>query len=121
MFTIVVYKIIHEFKGETVIFSPRADPPIPPENLMITESINNTDSSTVTIQWESLETSEGAGVDNYTVSVAPGPLSGDPSLTVMDTMIELVLNYNVQYTVSVVATNCEGTSDPSTSFEFTLG
>ena len=88
---------------------------------MIIESTNNTDSSTITIQWDSLQSSGGSGVDNYTVSVAPGPLSGDASLTVMDKMIELILNYNVQYTVSVVATNCRGSSGPSSSIEFTLG
>ena len=97
------------------------DPPNPPQNVMIMKSINNTDNSTVTIQWDSPQANGGAAVDNYTVSVTPMPLSGDPIVTVMGTMIELILNYNVQYTVSVMATNCAGNSDPSLNFGFTLG
>ena len=98
------------------------DPPSPPQSLTIIQSINNTDNSMVTIQWDSPQASGAAAVDNYTVSVTPMPLSGDPILTVrMDTMIELILNYNVQYTVSVMATNCAGSSDPSLNFGFILG
>lgn len=52
------------------------------------------------------------------MSVTPNPI--DSNLTVVGTMIELILEYNVEYTVSVMAINCAGSSDPSASL-FTLG
>lgn len=60
-------------------------------------------------------------MENYTVSVTPNPSSGDSNVTLVGTMIEMILNYNVKYTVQVVASNCARSSDPSASLEFTLG
>ena len=55
--------------------------------------------------------SSEADIHNYTVSVSP---STQLSATVAtSTNVTVTAEYNVNYTLSIVATNCAGNSDPA--------
>ena len=62
--------------------------------------------------------------DNYTLNITPAPLqpSGDQSVfTVMTTSFSLTVPYNEQYNVTISASNCAGTSSPSTPLAIFVG
>ena len=63
------------------------------------------DSVTLTVQWQPPQYDGGAPV-NYTITVSPG-LS--PVIT-SGTSVPVTVPYNVIHTVSIVATNCNGSS-----------
>ena len=67
--------------------------------------------STVRMMWHSVQWQPplydgGASVDNYTITVTPG----GSTLTIPGTSILYTLSYNLIHTVSIVATNCNGSS-----------
>ena len=61
---------------------------------------------TLSVQWQPPVYDGGAPVDNYTITVTPG---GSTFIT-PGTSILYTLSYNVIQTVSIVATNCNGSS-----------
>ena len=63
------------------------------------------DSVTLTVQWQPPQYDGGAPV-NYTITVSPG-LS---PVTTSGTSVPVTVPYNVIHTVSIVATNCNGSS-----------
>ena len=60
---------------------------------------------TLTVQWQPPQYDGGAPV-NYTITVSPG-LS---PVTTSETSVPVTVPYNVIHTVSIVATNCNGSS-----------
>ena len=60
---------------------------------------------TLTVQWQPPQYDGGAPV-NYTITVSPG-LS---PVTTSGTSVPVTVSYNVIHTVSIVATNCNGSS-----------
>ena len=82
--------------------------PLPPTSptSMVAGQTAGTTSATVTLQW-----APSTGADNYTVSVTPDlPSLGGP-VTTTGTSLELQdVPYNTPHTVSIVATNCAGSS-----------
>ena len=60
----------------------------------------------LTVQWQSPQDDGGAPVDNYTFTVTPGGSSD----TIPGTSTLVTLSYNVDHNVSIVATNCNGSS-----------
>ena len=60
---------------------------------------------TLTVQWQLSQYDGGAPV-NYTITVSPG-LS---PVTTSETSVLVTVPYNVAHTVSIVATNCNGSS-----------
>ena len=59
----------------------------------------------LTVQWQPPQYDGGAPI-NYTMIVCPD----FSSLTTNVTSVQVILPYNVMHTVSIVATNCNGSS-----------
>ena len=53
----------------------------------------------------------GADIHNYTVSVSP--YTQLSATVVTSTNVTVTAEYNVNYTLSIVATNCAGNSSPA--------
>ena len=64
------------------------------------------DSVTLTMQWQPPQYDGGAPV-NYTITVSPGVGTFNTSET---RVMVAAVPYNVRHTVSIVATNCNGSS-----------
>ncbi len=85
--------------------------------LQVSDIVNKSQNSTVTLQWNpSLSSAEVY----YSVTVTPTNNSVYATLVVSESHIELILQYNQEYTVMVVSTNCAGSSLPL-SLNITLG
>ena len=80
-------------------------PPTSPQTPSSTVQQYGRDSVTLTVQWRPPQYDGGAPV-NYTVTVSPG-LS---PVTTSGTSVLVTVPYNVIHTVSIVATNCNGSS-----------
>ena len=72
---------------------------------------SSAESVIVTIEWNPPVNSSGADIHNYTVSVSPSTQLSATVLT--STTVTVTAEYNVNYTLSIVATNCAGNSDPA--------
>ena len=59
----------------------------------------------LTVQWQPPQYDGGAPV-NYTINVSPGLIP----VTTSGTSVPVTVPYNVIHTVSIVATNCNGSS-----------
>ena len=58
-------------------------------------------------------TSSNASVaDSYIVNISP-PIESVSTFTTPNTSIQLFIQYNEEYNISVVATNCAGNSTPT--------
>ena len=77
----------------------------PPQTPSSTVQQYGRDSVTLRVQWQPPQYDGGAPV-NYTITVSPG-LS---PVTTSGTSVPVTVPYNVIHTVSIVATNCNGTS-----------
>ena len=86
------------------IFIP-TDLPSPPRTPSSTVQQYGRDSVTLTVQWQPPQYDGGAPV-NYTITVSPGL----GSVTTSGTSVPVTVPYNVNHTVSIVATNCNGNS-----------
>ena len=90
--------------------------PSPPVNIRhsVHRLASNSSTVAVTVQWDPVD-----GVDNYTVTISP---SAQLSATVVTSTSVTVsaANYNEDYTVSVVATNCAGNSTAE-EYSFRVG
>ena len=58
----------------------------------------------LTVEWQSPQGDGGAPVVNYTITVSPGLVT----FTTTATNAVVTIPYNVMHTVSIVATNCNG-------------
>ena len=65
----------------------------------------------MSIEWNPPVNNGGADIRDYTVSISP---STQLSATVVtSTDVTVTADYNVNYTLSIVATNCAGNSNPA--------
>ena len=85
-----------------------SDPPVPASPVISNESIVTGDSHGVAImlEWTS---SDASVVDRYIINISP-PIESVSSFTTANTSIQLFIQYNQDYNISVVATNCAGNS-----------
>ena len=67
------------------------------------------DGVNVTVSWDPSE-----GDISYRVTVVPALTSGESMFVTMSTSLQLTLEYNINYTVQVVAFNCVGNSSVAT-------
>ena len=79
--------------------------PSPPQNPSYTVQQYGQNSVTLTVQWQPPQYDGGAPV-NYTITVSPG-LS---PVTTSGTSVPVTVPYDVTHAVSIVATNCNGSS-----------
>ena len=79
--------------------------PSPPRTLSYAVHQYSRNSVSPTVQWQPPQYDGGAPV-NYTITVSPG-LS---PVTTSGTSVPVTVPYNVIHTVSIVATNCNGSS-----------
>ncbi len=93
------------------------DPPAPTSNIHITSTMNNTELSVVSFEWNYV--SDGAPV-NYSVTVNGGPENDTVSAVTVEMGVELTLRYNTEYVLFVEVINCAGSSS-SSMFTFKLG
>ena len=83
----------------------------------ISDYYNDTNTSTVTIQWENMERPA-----TYLIDISNTSLDSPPAqllLTTDSTAIKITLSYNIEYKVTVQAVNCKGNSN-ITVISFTL-
>ena len=107
-----------KFHTNGIFFNILVDPPSPPAIIDVPSEQRFAESVIVTIEWNSPVNNSGANIHNYTVSVSP---STQFSATVVtSTNVTVTAEYNVNYTLSIVATNCAGNSDPAV-YMFSVG
>ena len=93
---------------------PHADLPSPPGIPSYTVQQYGQYNVNLTVEWDPPEY-DGGTVVNYTITIIPGHSRG-----LSETSVPVTLSYNVAYNLSVLATNCIGST--STSMEtITLG
>ncbi len=92
------------------------DPPGPPSTIRHSISSSSDNDISVSIQWN--PPTETGGRDDLTYTVT---ISAQLSATVLtSTFVTVTAQYNVDYTVSVVATNCAGSST-TVEYNFRIG
>ena len=92
--------------------------PSPPTGLSDSISSSSVDEVNVTIGWDPPTESGGRDELTYTVTISP---PAQLSVTVLtSTSVTVTAQYNVDYTVSVVATNCAGNSTTA-EYNFRIG
>ena len=92
------------------------DPPAPASNIHITSTLNNTEESIVSFEWDYF--SDGAPV-NYSVTVIWGLENDTVSAVTVEMGIELTLRYNTEHAVTVEVILCAESSF-SSIFTFKL-
>ena len=85
-----------------------------PQQLNISDYYNDTNTSTVTIQWENMERPA-----TYLINISNISLDSPPTQFTNSTAINITLSYNIEYRVTVQAVNCRGNSN-ITAISFTL-
>ncbi|XP_064402132.1 uncharacterized protein LOC135347907 isoform X5 [Halichondria panicea] len=94
------------------------DPPGPPSTTRHSTSSNSADEVSVTVDWN--PPTETGGRDDLTYTVTISPLAQLSATVLTSTSVNVTAQYNVDYTVSVVATNCAGNSTTA-DYNFTIG
>ena len=75
-------------------------------NTTVDESNFSPSMASIILTW-----SASSGTDNYTIMVSPPLPSGQTPLSTTTTMLQLTVLYNEDYTLSIAAHNCGGTSN----------
>ncbi len=94
------------------------EPPGPPSIVRQFVLSSSADEVSVTVGWNPPTNTGGRDDLNYTVTISPPAQLSSTVLT--STSVTVTAQYNVDYTVSVVATNCAG-NGTSTEYNFTIG
>ena len=82
--------------------------PDPPTNLTLVK--NEDMSSSYTLHWQS-SSNKSRSADNYTVTITDSSSPSPPQTSITsDSSLSVDLSHNINYTVSVRATNCAGDS-----------
>ncbi len=93
--------------------------PSPPTDVRLTSIMNNSESASVTIEWD--PPSQGGGLLNYTITTTPDPIFGPPPVTT-STSTTITINYNTNYTITITASNrCVGNGITSDELQLNLG
>ncbi len=80
--------------------------------------MNNSESASVTIEWD--PPSQGGSQLNYTITTTPDLISGPPPVTT-STIATITINYNTNYTITIIASHCcNGTTSDELQFNFGL-
>ena len=83
-------------------------PPSPPLSVNHTILSSTADVAMVSVEWNPPIDNGGRDVLNYTVNISPSTqLSAN---VVSSTTVNVTADYNVNYTLSIMATNCAGDS-----------
>ena len=77
------------------------DPPAAPSGVMTTYDQFTKTGASISVTW-----STSSGADNYTIKVTP-PMS---NFTTTATSLQLIIVYNVNYSVNITAQNCAGSN-----------
>ena len=88
-----------------LLFSSPTGIPSPPRTLSHTVQQYGRDNVTLTVQWQPPQY-DGEAPVNYNITVSPG----FSPVTTSGTSVAVTVPYNVMHTVSIVATNCNGSS-----------
>ena len=106
-FFLVIFE--QQSKSFVRLYISKSLPPIgissPPWTPSSTVQLYSRDSVTLTVQWQPPQYDGGAPV-NYTITVSPGI----STILTSGTSVPITVPYNVIHTVSIVATNCNGSS-----------
>ncbi len=92
--------------------------PSPPTDVRLTSIMNNSESASVTIEWD--PPSQGGSPLNYTITTTPDLISG-PSPVTTSTSTTITINYNTDYTITITASNCAGSGIPSDVLSVNIG
>ncbi len=79
---------------------------------------SSVDGVNVTIGWD--PPTESGGRDDLTYTVTVSPLAQLSATVLTSTTVTATAQYNVDYTVSVVATNCAGNSSTTADYNFMI-
>ena len=97
------------FLSIVYFITPLSSAPSPSRTPSYTVQQYGRDSVTLTVQWQPPQYDGGAPV-NYTITVSPGVGTFTTSGA---SILVAAVPYNVIHTVSIVATNCNGSSSPA--------
>ena len=98
--------------------SSNADPPGRPSIMSHSTGSSSVDAVSVTVQWDPSTDNGGRDDLTYTVTVSPPTQLSATVLT--SNAVTVTSQYNVDYTVSIVTTNCAGNSTTG-QYSFTIG
>lgn len=85
--------------------------PLTPSGFNITSITFNLSDFTVQFDWdEPIGSGAATVVDNHIITISPTPLNSPGISIVPGLSLVAVLDYNVDYTVSIYAENCAGSS-----------
>ena len=101
----------------TIICATFLAPSSLPRNFRKISQIGSTNSVNVTLQWDPPTDNGGKDDLTYTVTISP---PAQLSATVVTSVTVSAADYNEDYTVSVVATNCAGNSTAK-EYSFRVG
>ena len=79
---------------------------------------SSVDAVSVTVQWD--PPTDNGGRDDLTYTVTISPLTQLSATVLTSTSLNVTAQYNVDYTVSIVTTNCAGNSTTG-HYNFTIG
>ena len=94
------------------------DPPGPPSTIRHSIASSLANKVSVSVQWDPPTETGGRDDLTYTVTISPPAQLSATVLT--STSVTVTAQYNVDYTVSVVATNCAGNSTIA-GYNFRIG
>ncbi|XP_064404461.1 titin-like isoform X3 [Halichondria panicea] len=94
------------------------DPPGPPSTIRHSTPSSLANEVSVSVQWDPPTETGGRDDLTYTVTISPPAQLSATVLT--STSVTVTAQYNVDYTVSVVATNCAGSST-TVVYNFRIG
>ncbi len=93
--------------------------PSPPTDVRLTSIMNNSESASMTIEWD--PPSQEGSPFNYTITTTPDLISGPPPVTT-STSTTITINYNTDYTITITASNrCTGNGITSDVIQFNFG
>ena len=98
--------------------SSHVDPPGPPSIMFHSTANSSVDAVSVTVEWDPPTDNGGRDDLTYTVTVSPPTQLSATVLT--STSVTVTAQYNVDYTVNIVTTNCAGNSTTG-QYNFIIG
>ena len=101
-------QVIHLYNTKVLLFHFTGHPS-PPRTPSYTVQQYSRDSMMLSVQWQSPQDDGGAPV-SYTLTVSPGSTQVTTTATSARDASLSAVPYNVNNTVSIVATNCSGSS-----------